>query len=135
VAYGCLTAVDADVVTEFSGQIVHRGPAVDVVAIEDCYLDQNVDTVKILSRLVGRWQQAFEALGLETHLVLADTWQRGILTGLMGPRSNREARKRAAAVWARATFGTVLEADEADAAGLATWELRQRRFAMRAGAV
>jgi len=135
VAYGALTAVDADVVTEFSGQVVHRCPSIDVVAIEDAYYGENVGTTKALSRLVGRWQQAFEGLGLETKLVMADVWQRGILTGLITPKSGREARKAAAAIWVRSTFGTALGADEADAAGLATWELRQRRFAQRAGAV
>jgi hypothetical protein len=123
------------VVTEFSGQMATRGPTIEVVAIEDAYLGENVDTLKTLARLVGRWQQAFEALGLETRLVMADVWQRGILMGLISRTSGREARKKAAAVWARATFGTILGPDEADAAGLATWELRQRGFARRVGAV
>lgn len=131
IVYGVLRAVDADVVSEFAGKMATAGPTIDVVVIEDAYLDKNVDTLKALSRLVGRWQQAFEGLGLDTRLVMADVWQRGTLTGLITGKSVRETRKAAAVMWARATFGVVLGEDAADAAGLATWELRQRAFRQR----
>lgn len=129
IAHGVLKAVDSDVVTEFSGRMATGNRTIDVVVIEDCYLDENVDTVKLLSRLVGRWQQAFEALGLSTHLVLADVWQRFLLTGLMPRQAKREARKEAAKTWARATFKEALGSDESDAVGLAVYWVRKRAFA------
>jgi Holliday junction resolvasome RuvABC endonuclease subunit len=133
VAHGVLVAVDGEVVGDFAGRMAH-GQRIDVVVIEDAYLDTNVDTVKKLSRLVGRWQQAFETLGLETTLVMGSVWQRQILSGLIGLTSPREARKKAAKLWARATFHEALGEDEADAAGLATWGARQRSFAARVAA-
>jgi Holliday junction resolvasome RuvABC endonuclease subunit len=63
IAHGLLRSVDHDVVNEFAGRIAMGDLPVDVVVIEDVYLDKNVDTVKVLSRLVGRWQQAFEPMG------------------------------------------------------------------------
>ena len=133
IAHGILEACDADVVSEFAGKMATGPLTIHTVVIEDAYLAENVDTLKALCRLVGRWQQAFEVLGLRTRLVMADVWQRGILLGLIGARSEREERKRAAQLWAKATFGEVLHSDEADAAGIATWQIRQRAFAARAG--
>lgn len=136
IGHGVLRAVDWEVVSEFSGRMAHGQPiAIDVVVIEDAYLDKNVDTVKALSRLVGRWQQAFEALGVTTRLVMADVWQRAILTGLITGAANRQARKKAAQIWAKATYHKALSEDEADAAALATFEMRQRRFNRRAGLI
>jgi Holliday junction resolvasome RuvABC endonuclease subunit len=132
IAHGLLHSVDHEIVNEFSSRIVMCGPTVDVVVIEDAYLDENVLTVKVLSRLVGRWQQAFEALGLGTRLVMATVWQSGILKGLIGAGTDRIGRKKAAKIWSNATFGEVLNENEADATGIAVWEIRQRAFAERA---
>lgn len=134
IAHGLLHTVDHEVVEEFSGRMAMSGPTIDVVVIEDAYLDKNVDTVKVLSRLVGRWQQAFEALGLATRLVMADVWQRGILSGLITPKTHRDGRKKAAKLWAQATFGEALDENEADGAAMATFELRRLVFAGRTSA-
>jgi Holliday junction resolvasome RuvABC endonuclease subunit len=131
IAHGLLEACDAEVVGGFAHRMATGQLAINVVVIEDAYLDKNVDTVKSLSRLVGRWQQAFEVLGLRTRLVMADVWQRGLLTGLITGKTEREGRKRAAQIWAKATFGEALHTDEADAVGLAVWQLRQRAFTER----
>lgn len=131
IAHGLLRSVDHDVVNEFSGRIAMGTLPVDVVVIEDVYLDKNVDTVKVLSRLVGRWQQAFEPMGIATRLVMADVWQKGVLLGLITPRTDRDGRKKAAKIWAQATFAEALDEDEADASAIATWEIRQRAFAAR----
>jgi Holliday junction resolvasome RuvABC endonuclease subunit len=133
IAHGLLEACDADVVNEFAGRMATGPRTINLVVIEDAYLGENVDTLKSLSRLVGRWQQAFEALGLKTRLVMADVWQRGLLTGLITAKTERDGRKKAAQLWAQATFGEALHTDEADAVGLGVWVLRQRAFAKRAG--
>lgn len=131
IAHGILEACDAEVVGAFAHKMATGQLAIDVVAIEDTYLGENVDTLKSLSRLVGRWQQAFESLGLKTRLVMADVWQKGILMGLITGKTDREGRKRAAQIWAKATFGEALHTDEADAVGLGAWLLRQRAFTQR----
>lgn len=135
IAHGLLEACDYEVVGAFAHRMATGplGPKISMVVVEDAYLDENVDTLKALSRLVGRWQQSFEALGLKTRLVMADVWQRGLLTGLITGKTEREGRKRAAQLWAKATFGEALHTDEADAVGLAVWQLRQRAFAKRVG--
>jgi hypothetical protein len=131
IAHGLLRSVDHDVVNEFAGRIAMGKLRIDVVVIEDVYLDKNVDVVKALSRLVGRWQQAFEPMGLSTRLVMADVWQKGVLLGLIAPGTDRDGRKKAAKLWAQATFAEALDENEADATGIATWEIRQRAFAER----
>lgn len=108
---------------------------IDVAAIEDNYLAQgeqeNVVTLKALARLCGRWEQAWEARGVATMLVLAQRWQVGLLAGLCGPRSDRKTRKAASAMWCRATFGVTPSEDASDAIGLATWVARQESFRAR----
>ncbi len=133
IAHGLLEACDHEIVGAFAHKMATGPLSIDVVVIEDAYLGENVDTLKSLSRLVGRWQQAFEALGLKTQLVMADVWQKGILSGLITGKTEREGRKRAAQIWAQATFGEALPSDSADAVGLGTWVLRQRAFAKRVG--
>jgi Holliday junction resolvasome RuvABC endonuclease subunit len=101
----------------------------DVVVIELPYLDKNPVTLRTLAMLAGRFQQAFEAAGIPTELLMATQWQRKILGRFGGKK--REDLKKAAVLWARATFGEVLTTDEADAAGIATCVLRERAFANR----
>jgi hypothetical protein len=133
IAHGKLEAVDAEVVAEFSGRMATGPLTIHTVVIEDGYpLETNVDTLKALCRLVGRWQQAFEALGVSTRLVREDVWQSAILLGLGGSSSPRAERKKAAQAWATVTFRETLGEDEADAAGVATYELRQRALRKRA---
>ncbi len=124
--------MDYEVVSELAGKMATGALVIDVVAIEDASLDKNLATTKALCRLVGRWQQAFEALGLTTRLVMGDVWQRVILAGLAASSSPRDLRKQAAQTWAKATFREALGEDEAGAAGIATYELRQRALRRRA---
>jgi len=79
-----------------------------------------------LATLLGRWLQEWERRGVPTVTVLASTWQIALLAGLIDRRSDRAARKAAAQRWALATYGAELGQDEADAAGIAAWGLRQR---------
>jgi hypothetical protein len=127
IAHGNLDAVNHEVVSEFAGRMAMGKLTVDVAVIEDAHAGEKVDTLKALCRLVGRWQQAFEVLGIETRLLMADVWQKGLLTGLINSGTEREVRRRAAQLWAKATFGEALGTDAADAAGLATFEIRRRR--------
>jgi hypothetical protein len=120
----------------FADTVLEGGP-VDLVAIEDNYLDTNpekanVATLKALARIVGRWEQVWEARKVKTVLVPAQRWQTGLLAGLMGPRANRDTRKRAAGLWVKATFGLELDQDACDGVCLAVWVARQRAFEARA---
>ena len=110
-------------------ELVFSLPSIDVAVVELPYLDENVVTLRTLARLVGRFEHAFEPLHVGVELVMATEWQRAILGGFGG--KNREGLKKAAVLWARATFGAVLTEDEADAAGIASHVLRKRSFARR----
>lgn len=77
-----------------------------------------------LAELLGRFRQAFEMLGAATLTVLASTWQPAILG--VDRWANRETRKAAAVAWARRELGAELSEDEADAAAIAAWAIRQR---------
>jgi Holliday junction resolvasome RuvABC endonuclease subunit len=101
----------------------------DLVAIEDNFLGVNVNVVKVLSRIVGRFEQAFAMRGVPTELVLASTWQRALLAGLPG------GTKRACATWVRATYGLTVPEDVADAIGLATFVARRELVAQRLAGV
>jgi Holliday junction resolvasome RuvABC endonuclease subunit len=110
----------------------------DLVAIEDSYLGENVVTLKVLSRIQGRWEQAFAQRGIPTELVMADTWQKSLLTGLITGKSKSADRKKAAILWVRATYGLTVAEDVADGFGLATFIARRELLAARirlAGAV
>lgn len=104
---------------------------VDAIAIESPYIGVNAGTGLALAMLAGRWAQEFERRGVEVQGVLATVWQMGVLAGLISRHSGRDDRKRAAQLWARATFGAALAEDEADAAGLASFVARSRAFAGR----
>lgn len=105
-----------------------------LAVIEDSYLGENVNTVKVLSRIQGRWEQAFATRGIPSELVMADTWQKAILTGLISRKSKSEERKRAAAIWVKATYGLTVPEDVADAIGLATHVARREMLAGRVAA-
>jgi Holliday junction resolvasome RuvABC endonuclease subunit len=128
----------AEVIEDFARQILARVGTIDVVGIEDNYLDTNEDkanvvTLKALARMVGRWEQAWEAIGVDTVLVNPQKWAAGILTGLIGPRANRQARKKASGLWVKATFGLTPQEDEGDGIAIATFLARSRAFARRSG--
>jgi Holliday junction resolvasome RuvABC endonuclease subunit len=111
----------------------------DLVAIEDSYLGENVNTVKVLSRIQGRFEQAFATRGIPTELVMADVWQKALLTGLITGKSESADRKRAAIIWVRATYGVAVSEDIADAIGIGTWVIRReqlnRKLVQMAGAI
>lgn len=133
IQHGFLTDVDGDVVSEFAGRVHASNVAVDMVVVEDLYFAKDANMVKKLARLTGRWQQAFEVLGFSTKLVMASAWQKSLLSGLMNAgSSDRNARKKACQLWVKATFGAELPVDEADAVGLAVYELRRSAFTKRA---
>lgn len=100
-------------------------PAPDVVAIELPYVGKNIDTTIKLALLAGQFLQAFAPTGAVVKLVRASQWQAAVLGKFGGRR--REEKKKAALVWARAMFRTVLTIDEADATGLAVWAARFNR--------
>lgn len=107
---------------------------VQMVAIEDNYLalkpgKANPAVLKFLSRLVGRWEQAFERRRVPTSLVMPEEWARAVLTGLIHPHSKRDERKRSATTWARGTFGVRVTSDAADAIGIAAFAARRAGFA------
>ena len=105
---------------------VFGGMRPDVVAIEDPFMGKNVGTLKKLARIAGWFEMEFAAAGVPVTYVLASTWQRCMLTGLITGRSGREARKAGSLLWARAVLGRALPSeDEADAAALAAFAARQ----------
>lgn len=110
-----------------------------LVGIEDNYLaiekgKANPATLKLLSRFVGRWEQAFERRRVATELVTPEAWARSVLTGLIKPRSKREERKRAAVTWVRGTFGAKVPSDAADGIGIAAHLARKAGYAARISA-
>ena len=96
-----------------------------IVAVECPWLGKDPHALEVLARLCGRFEQAFEAAGARVIVVKAQQWQCAALSGLMNRTSKRVQRKRAAKLWCRATFGVDLCEDEADAACIATWAIRQ----------
>lgn len=123
IEHGSVDTGTADIIQTFATNMATRRRAPDIVVIEDCYLDKNVQTLKALARLTGRWQQAFESMGLRTRLCMADVWQKRML-GQMGG-AGRASRKKAAMTWCRAWFKAELDPDAADAACMAAWECRR----------
>lgn len=97
----------------------------DLVAIEDNFLGVNVNVVKVLSRIVGRFEMVFAVRGVPTELVMASIWQKAILAGLPG------GTKKACATWVRATYGITVGEDTADAIGLAVFVARRELVAAR----
>lgn len=106
-----------------------------LVAIEDNYFGVNVDVVKVLSRIVGAWELAFAVRGVPTELVMASTWQRALLTGLITNASKSAERKKACARWVEATHKIKVSEDEADAIAMGTWIARREMVARRLAGV
>jgi Holliday junction resolvasome RuvABC endonuclease subunit len=125
-----LSSSTAQVVSEFVARLrVHTNLCGLRVVVELPYLGKNIVTLRTLARLCGRFEQSLEAAGADVDLVMADHWQRTILGKLGGHK--RDDRKKAAKIWAMATFRERLTGDEADAAALATCTLRERAFERR----
>jgi Holliday junction resolvasome RuvABC endonuclease subunit len=79
-------------------------------AIEDQYLGKNANSMKILTRIGGRWQEACEINGLEVQWVAPRTWQTKILGSKWG--SKREQIDKMMKMVARQDTGIKLTADE-----------------------
>jgi Holliday junction resolvasome RuvABC endonuclease subunit len=103
----------------------------DLVVIEDNYFGKHVDVVKVLSRIVGAWELCFAVRGVDTELLMASTWQRELLTGLISNGSKSDHRKKACALWVKQTYGVRVSEDEADAIGIATWVARRESYAAK----
>jgi Holliday junction resolvasome RuvABC endonuclease subunit len=97
-------------------------------AIEFPYVSVNPDTALKLGTVVGRWMQECDRAALAFETFTASQWQMQLLAGLITNRSPREARKRAAAIWVKSTFGIVALEDEADGICLASWRAKVGRF-------
>jgi Holliday junction resolvasome RuvABC endonuclease subunit len=134
VGYGTVDARDPNRIVALVSFVCAKARP-DLVAIEDNYLGKNVDTVKVLSRIVGMWQMAFALRGVPTELLMPNIWQNGILRGLISPKSQSADRKRAAALWVKATYRLATTGDAADALGLATFVARRELFAGKVRAV
>jgi len=80
--------------------------------IEDQYLNKNVNTVKKLSRIVGRWQESLIREGLEPIEIYPQTWQS---KELGTTKATRTVRKKIAQDKAQHLFGRILTQDESDA--------------------
>jgi hypothetical protein len=99
------------------------GP-LDVVAVEEPFIHPKQPHAGLaLSRLLGRWLQAFEGRGFTCVTVPASMWQTAVLPGVTY-RSKSAERKRAAVRFARERFGVVATEDEADAIAMACWVVR-----------
>lgn len=128
-----LSAVPSSIVRTFQADLIRnfsecavRGYGTGLeVGLEEPYLDKSPKTFKVLALLVGRFQQAFESVGIVPVLVPAQTWQTAVLGQFGGKR--REDRKKAALIWAKAMFGLELSQDAADAAGLAYYLATKER--------
>lgn len=97
----------------------------DLVVIEDSFLGINVNTVKVLSRIQGRFEQAFATRGVPTELLLASVWQKALLAGIPG------GTKKACATWVQATYRIKVGEDAADAIAIATHVERRETMARR----
>ena len=128
--HGAVDARDHDEIERLADYVVSKY-CPRRAAIEDSYLGDNVATVKLLSRLVGRWEQALALRSVKHEIVMADVWQQGVLGGLISRRSKRAERKAACVRWVRATYGIGVAEDPADAIGLATWMARREEVARR----
>lgn len=101
-------------------------PQVELVVVEDPYLRENVKTLKVLAGIAAVWQHAFEFRSVRVERCTAQSWQTGILTGLITGRAKREERKAAAQLWALRAFLLELPEDAADALGMAVWIARKQ---------
>lgn len=134
IAHGVVDARDPARVWQLVGHLV-VAHAPGLAVIEQAYVGRgehaNPATTMLLSRLIGRWEMALAARGVRSELVGAHEWQSAVLAGLLPPRPKRDDRKRAAAAWARATYGQKIVGDAADACGIASFVSRRESMAAR----
>lgn len=133
--HGGVDARDPLRVNQLVGDLVARW-GLDLAVIEDAYVAHgdkaNVATTKTLCRLIGRWEMALALRAVPFEIMMADTWQRDILSGLAIVTGSKRAQRKIAAVrWVRATYGVTVSQDEADAIALATHVSRRESFKAR----
>lgn len=129
--HGVLVDPTHEQIETFAQQCSH----VDMVGLEEPYVDKNVATAIQLARAMGWYEHAFGSLGVGSTAVKASTWQLGLLRGLMSEKTKRDGRKTAAKLWVRATYRrTDISEDEADAVCFATWLARLGSFDQKAAA-
>jgi Holliday junction resolvasome RuvABC endonuclease subunit len=101
-------------------------PITDMAAIEMPYLARgeraNPSTLQKLSRIFGWWEYYFARSEIPCMHVNAQQWQSAIL----GRCVSRTERKKAAIVFCMRMFKVELSSDEADAACIAYWAIKQQ---------
>ena len=125
IEHGIVDAAAETPLWEQMDSVLDKARHVALVAIELPWLGDNPHTLEVLARLCGQWEHACAMRGLDCVLVRPQQWGTSILSGLITTHSKRAQRKRAAKMWCKATFGVDLPEDEADAACLSTWAIRQ----------
>ncbi len=118
-----------------AGVLSRSDPNTPTLVIEQP-MSEHPQALKVIERIVGRWQQVAETLWFhhdpDLHLVRPNVWQAAILKGLYrggsGSRKAREAarasRKAAAVQYVGIAFQKGVSEDEADAICLASYALR-----------
>ena len=117
------------------------GHDIAAVAIESQYVSVNVASALRLAQIAGRWEEAVLAFGglnfgqlignqpLTTLFwVKPNEWQSHMLSGFVGRRTKRDARKKAAKTIALMRWGVKLETDVADAALIAAFQAERLAF-------
>jgi Holliday junction resolvasome RuvABC endonuclease subunit len=98
----------------------------EFAAIELPYLatgsKMNPQTMQFLSRIYGWWESTLARNGIPYVGVYPNEWQSAIL----GYCGKREERKKSATVFCKCMFKTDLPSDEADAACIAYWAIKQQ---------
>ena len=120
-AYGVLDVVQLDRLNEVLGAAMSAG--VSVAYIEDCYMQNNVRTLKILQDRQTRIVVACEAADIQTHIIMPSEWQSSYR--INGTRTDR---KRGARAIARILCGGDTEPksqDECDAVCIADYGERK----------
>lgn len=107
--YGTVTTTNAWEIDLFAGR--YGKDWGDVAFCEDNYLGFNPHVSKVLARITGRWQQAFEVRGVRVEFVAAKSWQCKMLPG----HKKRKELKAAAQQWVADRHGIAVTEDEADA--------------------
>jgi Holliday junction resolvasome RuvABC endonuclease subunit len=103
----------------------------DLVVIEDNFLSANVATLKVLARMVGAWEMSFAVRGVETTLMIPESWRAATVKALVPKKPVRADWKLAAKTWVRSTYGVTVGEDEAEAICMASAVARTMAFDQR----
>jgi Holliday junction resolvasome RuvABC endonuclease subunit len=99
-------------------------PITNTAVIELPYLGKNPQTMQKLARIFGWWEYYFARAEIPCTHVNAQQWHTSVLG--IGPRVPRKKRKEAAVVFCMRMFKVELPSDEADAACIAYWAIKQQ---------